>query len=83
MPKSLNDAIGCWTTDKGGLPWRGTLVMDSINRCKRGTIKGNAAPEALKGELELLKGRAQSLLDLTEEALKRCQYIIDTKELDR
>lgn len=83
MPKSLNDAIGCWTTDTGGLLWRGSLVMEAVRKCRYATQLKSNNPERLKVELDLLKARTEALLDLTKDAQKRLQYIVETKELDR
>lgn len=78
--KTLNDAIGCWTNSDNSLAHMAMNIHAAAAKC-RGITKKNMAPEVLLEELSLLKRRLESMMEITEGAIKRCKEIIDTEEL--
>ena len=73
---SLEDAIGCWTTNReyGSLDVRATLILSSARFCRRKTLKGD--PHTLLPELRLLRSRLESMMEITDGAIRRCEEII-------
>lgn len=81
--KTLDQAIGCWTTNvDGGLIAKVALIKASVLACKHITLRNNS-PRVLLNELELLQKRIDTIRDLARAAHRRCQQIIDTKELEQ
>lgn len=81
MSKTLEEAIGCWTTNAeyNALFKMSHMVKQTAYDCRRLTIKGN--PQKLLPELVLLRNRLESMLDVTNSAIRRCQEIIETNEV--
>lgn len=78
-PKTLLDAIGCWTDADDGLRNHALLVSQSVAVCRRRT-RNNEAPTKLLDELTLLRKRIDSLTDMTDAAITRCRQIIETSK---
>lgn len=83
MPKSLEDAIGCWTVNPSynSLPTLARMVLETTKCCRRTTQRGN--PDKLKADLSDLYSQASSLRELAESAIHRLNQIIETKELEK
>lgn len=82
--KTLEQAIGCWTTNKqyNSLPVLCRRVLDTATRCSRIT-KRNKKLEILLEELDLLIKQINTLLKLAEDTRNRCMKIITTDELQK
>ena len=80
MTKTLQDAIGCWTTYSGGLHDKILLLRQSRQACARLT-RQNKSAEHLLDELMLFHQRAETLLEMLQDAERRCREIIETEEL--
>lgn len=83
MPKSLEDAIGCWTTatEWHTLKSLAELCKDSGRGAAKATKKND--PDWLMDELLLLKERIKSLDGMTTDAINRLKAIIETNELGK
>lgn len=81
MTKTLEEAIGCWTVNMeyNSLPALASLVKNSANRCSR--ITKRSTPIILAMELEILRKRAETILELTNDAIRRCREIIEKGEV--
>lgn len=79
--KTLDDAIGCWTIRKEGLPRLSWLVGQSMRWCRIATREND--PYRLTNELDLLETRLETMLSLTRHAQVRLVEIINTKELEK
>ena len=79
--KTLEDAIGCWTTSQEGLKSKAALIANSVKFCRFRTEENN--PQKLLKELRLLKDRISTIKELTVDAIERCHEIINTEELTR
>jgi hypothetical protein len=79
--KSLDDAVGCWTvnTEYNSLPTMARKVSIATSRCRKFTTAGKVAQLAL--ELEILRKRLGTMLELTVDAQRRLKEIVDTNEL--
>lgn len=79
--KTLEDAIGCWTTSEDGMHDRGEMIVQSIRAVKRQTKRNNT--DRLFEELHLLHRRLTSTLELTNDAMRRLHIIVVSKELEK
>lgn len=79
--KTLEEAIGCWTvnSDYNSLTVLASGIKHTANRCQRIT-KRNQPPGELLTELDVLKRRTETMLELTNDAIRRCTQIIETGE---
>jgi hypothetical protein len=77
--KTLEDAIGCWTTADDGLGHSAALINQSVRNVQRATKKNAAL--VLQAELDLLHRRLNTMAELTIHASLRCRNIITTNEL--
>ena len=79
--KTLDDAIGCWTVnpDYNSLPTMAGHILKTTRQCRSQTLRGN--PQALKGQLHALRAKLLTMVELTDDAIRRLQQIIDTDEL--
>lgn len=77
--KTLEDAIGCWTTDPSALHSRHIMVGQSLKSCRRLTQE-NADPERLLAELRLLQERTKSFAEIVASGVTRCAAIIEGEE---
>ena len=84
MTKTLNEAIGCWTTnlDYNCLTVLASMVKATATRCRRLTLQ-NTSPAVLLSELELLRKRLEATTETTNSAIKRCKEIIATNEVSK
>ena len=82
MPKTLEEAIGCWTIDPQGLAGSVKAVADSIYACAKITRR-NRSPRTLLCELKLLDHRLDVLADDVDTALRRCRELISTNAVTR
>jgi hypothetical protein len=80
MGKSLEAAIGCWTTSPDGLVHISGLVRQSVMAAKRATESGNI--KKLYQEIAIMRKRIRVLDDLALATSVRLNEIITTKELD-
>jgi hypothetical protein len=81
--KTLDDAIGCWTTrpDWNSVVPYSKLISNSAKACRRETLRNN--PMKLVAELEILRNRLNGMLELTTDAERRLAQIIATNELEK
>jgi hypothetical protein len=78
MPKKLEEAIGCWTTDPQGLAGSAKAVADSIYACAEITRR-NRSPRTLLCELKLLDHRLEVLANDIDTAVRRCREVISAR----
>jgi hypothetical protein len=83
MTKTLEEAIGCWTTN---LEYNSLVVMArrismSATLCRKHTMANK--PNQLKLELHILHQRLDAMLALTLQATDRLYQIIGTNELEK
>jgi hypothetical protein len=79
MPKSLDQAIGCWTTNPDALQGRLKLLSLSVRASKRITER-NQDPRKLYEELKIMLRRIDSFKEIAASAQARCKEIIETGE---
>ena len=80
MAKTLDEAIGCWTTSNDGLISHSKNISEAVRWCHQKTNKGN--PRSLITDLLILRGRLGAMVEITDGALARCTEIIATNELN-
>jgi hypothetical protein len=81
MRKTLDDAIGCWTTSDDGLGHSAAFINQSVRNIQRATKKNT--PLILLTELKLLHRRLNAMTELALHASVRCQNIIETNEVTK
>lgn len=54
-------------------------ITDTSRRCRHLTIRGNQ--QGLKTELVILRRQTESMIELTDAAIKRLEEIIRTEEV--
>lgn len=79
--KTLEEAIGCWTVnpDYKSLPELAKAITQAAVWCRSATKRNKI--DDLKRDLRILRARLDSMIEVTDSAITRCQQIIDTKEL--
>lgn len=84
MAKSLDDAIGCWTVNKQflSLPILAKKVSEAANWCQQRTLSKLNDPQLLLNDLRILRSRLDSMVEVADSAIARCQQIIINKECD-
>ena len=82
MTKTLEEAIGCWTVnrDYNSLPQLARGVSEAARWCRQKTLRGR--PHKLLRDLRLLCGRLEAMLEVTNDAIRRCEKIINTDEVE-
>jgi hypothetical protein len=83
MPKTLEAAIGCWTSDKdyNSLIHQSHKIGIAAQSCRRYTLANK--PVQLEIELKVLRNRLETMLELTIDAQRRITEIMQTGELEK
>lgn len=81
MTRTLEEAIGCWTTNLNynSLPILTSIVKEAAGWCRKATLK--SSPGVLRSELKILRGRLDAMIEVTDGAIKRCSEIIENNEV--
>ena len=83
MPKTLEDAIGCWTSNKefNSLIHQSRKVSIAAQSCRKYTIADK--PAQLGMELVVLRKRLETMLETTIDTQRRFTEIMETGELEK
>ena len=83
MPKTLEAAIGCWTSNKeyNSLIHQSRKIGIAAQSCRRYTLANK--PAQLEIELKVLRNRLETMLELTKDAQRRITEIMQTGELEK
>ena len=82
MTKTLEQAIGCWTSNReyNSLIHQARKISISAGICRKYTLANK--PTQLGIEIGVLRKRLETMLQLTIDAQKLYTEIMETKELE-